>query len=196
MLALVAITVIVGVYWGAGTIGHNGYDDYQIEYRYAVNFSEGRGLVFNEGEYADAASSFLYTIVLAVFYWFGFHNLELVSCILNLLSVACITVLVCLSAMRRRIGSVVTVMVSLVVTLHGFVSGWAVLAGDTVPWTALLVIWSYFTFINRRENLSALFTVLVVLMRFEGVLVLPVWYMEMRYGRKVSKRSPVGAQTH
>ena len=42
------------------------YDDSYITYRYARNLAEGQGLVFNAGERTNSASSFLYTVSLAV----------------------------------------------------------------------------------------------------------------------------------
>ena len=52
-------------------------DDAFIAYRYAENFSNGLGLVFNEGEYVEGYTDFLWVILLA-----GFHLLgaEIVIC--------------------------------------------------------------------------------------------------------------------
>ena len=176
LTALVAIAIVIVLYDGTGSWWHNHYDDSYITYRYAVNLAEGRGLVFNEGEKADAASSFLFTVILAGFYRVGFHDLELMSCLLNLLAVGLIAAFVYSSALRlsgNRIGAVVF---GLTASLHGFISGWAALGMDTVFFAALLAMWTYWTFVDKRVTFSAVLTVLVVLMRFEGLLILPVWF--------------------
>ena len=62
------------------------YDDSFITYRYAINFSEGRGFVFYTGERINSASSLLYTLILSTFHFIGFKNLQVVSSLIGLLS--------------------------------------------------------------------------------------------------------------
>jgi hypothetical protein len=62
------------------------YDDSFITYRYAINFSEGRGFVFNVGEKINSASSLLFTLILAFIHFLGFDNLQIASSIIGLLS--------------------------------------------------------------------------------------------------------------
>jgi len=183
LLPIIAIILIAALYAGTGSLWRNQYDDSYITYRYAVNLAEGRGLVFNEGERADAASSWLFTVVLAGFYRIGFHNLELVSFILNMAAVGAIAAFVFLSAVHLGLWQPAAILLGLIASLHGFISGWSALGMDTVPFAALLVMWTYWTFIDKRMVFSAVLTVLVVLMRFEGMLVLPVWYMTIRHHR-------------
>jgi len=46
-------------------------DDAYISFRYATNFAEGAGLVFNPGEYVMGYSNFLWVILLGVGEWLG-----------------------------------------------------------------------------------------------------------------------------
>jgi hypothetical protein len=65
-----------------------------------VNLASGKGLVYNSGEKADAASSFLYTVILAVCYKVGFHDLEWVSFVLNMIAVGLIAIFIYKSGVK------------------------------------------------------------------------------------------------
>ena len=97
---LIAVCLVIIIYHNTNTLYRNFYDDAFISMRYSVNLAEGKGLVYNEGERTDAASSFLYTIVLAGFYRVGFHNLEAVSFFLNIISIGVIAGFVYLSGIK------------------------------------------------------------------------------------------------
>jgi hypothetical protein len=45
------------------------FDDAYITLRYAENFVDGHGLVYNAGEYVEGYTNFLWTILLALFIW-------------------------------------------------------------------------------------------------------------------------------
>jgi hypothetical protein len=47
------------------------FDDAFISYRYALNWVEGRGLVFNPGEYVEGYSNLLWTLGVGVGLWLG-----------------------------------------------------------------------------------------------------------------------------
>jgi len=92
LFALCIICVIVFIYGGTGILT-NQYDDSYITYRYAVNLANGDGMVFNAGEHVDAASSFLFTVILAMFYKIGIPP-EIMSILLSLASLFVIAVLI------------------------------------------------------------------------------------------------------
>jgi arabinofuranosyltransferase len=58
-------------------------DDAYIYYVYARNISSGHGYVFNEGERVNGTTSFLYTIILSIFYaalrWLHFITLPMIG---------------------------------------------------------------------------------------------------------------------
>jgi hypothetical protein len=71
-----------------------------ITARIAQNLAAHGVLSFNISERIDSASSFAFTVMLAGFYKTGLHNLELVSGILNLLSLFFIAFFVYLSVIN------------------------------------------------------------------------------------------------
>jgi hypothetical protein len=100
LLAIVAVALVCAIYWDTDTLWHNQYDDSLILYRYAINLADGNGLVFNQGERTDGSSSFLYTVILAVCYHLGLHDLECVSFSLNMIAIGLITAFVYLSGVK------------------------------------------------------------------------------------------------
>jgi arabinofuranosyltransferase len=73
-VALAAIFLIMSlgcIYYWYYTV-----EDAYISFRYAENFSRGRGLVYNEGEYVEGYTNFLWVFLLgALRYWFEFPEL-------------------------------------------------------------------------------------------------------------------------
>jgi arabinofuranosyltransferase len=49
-------------------------DDAYISFRYAENFADGKGLVFNENEKVEGYTNFLWVVLLAFFYKIGFYT--------------------------------------------------------------------------------------------------------------------------
>ncbi len=179
VMFVAAVVLTISIYTGTGTLTENHYDDAYITYRYAVNYSRGWGLVFNEGEHVDAASSFLYAVGLGLgtFYTGGSGGVgcERLSSAFNMIAVGVIAATVFASLTALGVWPPASVALALVAALHGFISGWAALGMDTAPFAAVLVLWAYWTFVRRHDGLAAAFTLLAVLMRFEGLLVVPVW---------------------
>jgi hypothetical protein len=178
---IASVICVLLMYQNTGTVWHNQYDDSYITYRYAVNLAEHNELVFNLGERTDAASSFLYTLVLAGFFAVGIHDMEAVSGALNMFSIAEIAFFLCMAAGNTIAGLALGVIIS----MHGFISGWAVLGMDTVPFAAMLTAWAYVTFYRRNETASMVLVILIMLMRFEGAMLIPIWYFAT--GRNVKR---------
>ena len=176
LLALSTVAIVIALYYDTGTLWHNQYDDAYITYRCAVNLAEGYGLVFNAGDRTDAASSFLYTVVLAAAYRVGAHDLEKVSFLLNMLALGLIAVFVYLCAFRLSRNQWGSIILGLIAACHGFISGWAALGMDTVPYAALLcaLVWAT---IEHRKTLSLVLVLAVVLMRPEGLMIVPLWWL-------------------
>ena len=62
-----------------------GTDDAYISYRYAKNFSEGHGLVFNQGDQVEGYSNLLYVLILTPIFFLGAaKHVYLVSVVLNI----------------------------------------------------------------------------------------------------------------
>jgi arabinofuranosyltransferase len=67
LLAVLTIMVVQGPLFGWKPV-----DDAYISFRYAANFVNGYGLVFNVGERVEGYTNFLWTILLAICGWSGF----------------------------------------------------------------------------------------------------------------------------
>lgn len=176
VMLFIPIVFAIIIYSSTGSLYGNQYDDSYITYRYAVNLAEHGQLAFNLGERADAASSFLFTVVLAAFWRLGLHNMEFVSYLLNMAALGLIAVFVSLSAFWLSGNRGAAIALGMIAAFHGFVSGWAALGMDTVPYVALLVMWAYWTFARRNDTASMILTGLIVLARFEGLMVVPIWW--------------------
>ncbi len=180
MLAITAIIAVILLYKDTGSAWHNQYDDAYITYRYAVNLAEHWALEFSLGERTDAASSFLYTVTLAAFYRLGWHDVESVSFLLNMLALGTITAFVYLCAFRLSRNHWGSVALGLIASTHGFISGWACMGLETIFFTALLCTLTW-AVIECRNTLSLILTAAVVLMRPEGILLVPFcWWATER----------------
>ena len=168
LFAACIICVIVFMYGGIGILT-NQYDDSYITYRYAVNLANGDGMVFNAGEHVDAASSFLYVVILAASYKMGISS-EIASIIISLLSLGIICVLI-INTSQSWIGYVIAALVC----LHGFMSGWAVSGMETVFFAMLVSLFVYCVLNKSDSKILAVLIVSIVLARHDGLLLLPVY---------------------
>lgn len=64
------------------------FDDAYISLRYAENFVAGKGLVYNEGEYVEGYTNFLWTILVALFMWITPFEAPLIAVVGSLIAFA------------------------------------------------------------------------------------------------------------
>ncbi len=178
-VGIVAIAVVLALYWNTNTISKNQYDDSYLSFKYSINLADHGTMRYNLSDKPMMPGSPLYVTVLAVCYKLGLHNLELVSCALNIIALGTIAAFVFLALG----GSWLALGMSIVAALHGFISGWAVMAMDTVPFASLLLVFSYYTFVREHRAISIVLLILICTMRIEGVLMVVPWLM-MNFWRK------------
>jgi len=178
-LAVISITTVVIIYNNTNTLYRNCYDDAAISMRYAINLAEHGQLVYNLNERVDSASSFLYTVILALFYRVGIHNLAMVSFLFNMLSLGLIAGFVYLCALKLSGNIIISILLALISSLHGFISGWAILGMDTIFFTALLCAFAY-SMLYKKSELSMWLVILIALTRPEGILILSLWLVHDR----------------
>lgn len=177
--ALVPVMVVVLAYAHTPYFLANQYDDTYITYRYAINLAQGHGLVFNVGEHTDSASSFLYTLVLALSWALGVKNLEFAGAALGLVSLGAI----CLGTYRlachlcRNKG--VSLLLALACGLNGFLSGWALSGMETIPWAALITGSIYALVVGAPASCVALLIGAAAFTRLEGIFLVLPWCMSM-----------------
>jgi hypothetical protein len=171
VVALLPLTFVLASYARSDHFFANQYDDSYITYRYAINLAQGHGLVFNVGERTDAASSLLYTLLLALSWLSGGHNLEWVAAALGCLSLLAICVNVHWLAHALTEDPWVAALCALCCGLNGFLSGWTLSGMETLPWSALVLLALTLMVAEASELLIALAVAAAVLTRFEGLLL-------------------------
>lgn len=172
LVGLFAVMFTLAIYWPTGTLWRNHYDDAYITYRYAINMAEHGELAFNVGERTDAESSTLYTLLLAVAYRCGLTDLEVVSCVINMVSVFAVACFVYLCVLSITGGTIWAVCLGLIASLHGFISGWASLGMETVFFAALITAFVYFTYCARSTLAASILLSALIITRIEGALLL------------------------
>ncbi|PRQ04678.1 hypothetical protein ENSA5_05920 [Enhygromyxa salina] len=68
-LRLVVAFALIGVGLWRAFDNATCFDDAYISLRYAENFIDGKGLVYNEGEYVEGYTNFLWTMIVSLFMW-------------------------------------------------------------------------------------------------------------------------------
>jgi len=180
---LIPILVVLGIYAPTDHFFSNQYDDAYIGYRYAINLAQGHGLVFNIGERTDAASSFLYMVVLAFFWLLDLRNLELVAATLGVASLGFITWLTYKLALRLSSDAKSSLVVGVCCGINGFLSGWTLSGMEVLPWAALILCAVYLMVIEARPWAICLVIALAAFTRFEGIfLAVPYLFLILTRG--------------
>jgi hypothetical protein len=192
---LPALTLII-IYLPTNHFFSNQYDDAYITYRYAVNLAEGSGLVFNIDENTDAASSFLYTVILSIGYLFGLKDLELLGGILGLVSLSLVCVIVFKISAHLTSNTLISCFVALMAGLNGFLAGWALSGMETLPWTLAVTLCIYLLLINAKPFAVALAFGAAAFIRLEGIfLIIPVVWFYYQKNERLSNYVPLSIVT-
>lgn len=174
-IALVLVALVLG-YRAASELRWT-CDDVFISLRYASNFLDGKGLVYNQGERVEGYTHFLWLMILVLCRRLGLDpqgaalNLGLVS----YLGLIMLLALVSLRIAPRRTGVIIP-FASLALALHYDAAVWATGGLETFFYALLIVLGFttyFFTSIRRRRKLvlTGLLVALVVLTRPDAVLI-------------------------
>jgi len=149
------------------------YDDSYITYRYALNLAQGKGLVFNSYERINSASSFLYTVILALAYKIGFHDLELFAALFGFVMGGLLIAVTFLMASKLTERPAEAFAVTFPLCIAGSIGGWAVSGMETIFFAALVMAFLHLYLFTRaaRPVVYALLG-LVALCRPEGLILL------------------------
>lgn len=175
-----------------GDLGADAVDDAYISFRYAHNLVEGQGLVFNPGDRVEGYTNFLWTGLLALFLWLGFHPSPVAIGLGVVFSLATLW-LVYRFARVASLGSPVIPMVAVFcLAADGSFALWAVSGMETSMFAFLILaaltsyVWEWR---NRRAGfLSGALLALAGMTRPEGVLVLGVVVVHQALARLVTER--------
>ena len=166
------VVFVLAIYAPTHNFFSNQYDDSYITYRYAINLAHSHEMVFNVGEYTDAASSFVYTLILASFYLVGIQNLEFVGALLGILSLGALLFLVYKLSVHLTSNIKVAAFVSIACGLNGLLSGWALSGMETLPWAAITLLSVYLIVIEAHPILILLAIAIASFTRIEGVFLI------------------------
>lgn len=144
-------------------------DDAFISFRYARNFAEGHGLVWNEGEWVEGYTNFLWTATLGVLGKLG-ANIPLAA-LFGCLA-AFVIALVVVAATVRRVGPRPQVLPFAAIALAGAVPFhmFATSGLETMPAAALIAIGMYTSTLRRGALLAGLSLTGATLMRPDHAL--------------------------
>jgi hypothetical protein len=142
-------------------------DDAYITYRYARNLSQGMGFVYNANERVLGTSTPLFTLVLAAGAYISQREVVTVSLVIGLLSLWVGAGV--LYQLGRAHSKTLGLAVALVYVTNPLMSQIVGMESYFLVCLLLLGIWAY---LERRLRLAALLCGLLVLVRFEMILLL------------------------
>ena len=151
----------------------NTQEDAYIGYRYAENFANGYGLTFNNGDYVEGYSNFLFIILLSLSYKIG------ISTTLASKSIGVVSSLIVLLILPKiisyltngRCSYIIRYFPSLCLSSYPAFTYWTTSGMETTFFASLLVIAFYFTIKEQNNSyIASVFYILATLVRMEGVL--------------------------
>jgi len=192
LLVGASVYCALAFYYGKGGM----IDDAFITFRYAENLANGHGLVFNPGgNPVEGYSNFLWTVLLALCYWFGWQTPAAAFSLGVLSGIGVLLVIYRLLLLMRASSPQIAAAIGLFATAPS-VAIYATSGMETLFYTLLLTSFLYF-FIREgsapRLPISGVLAALVCLTRPEGFIVVSVfvlWRIYETFKRTtVSKRN-------
>ncbi len=151
LLAAAALALICAISWLHQAHYDFENDDAYISYRYAVQWSQGLGPVFNPGERVEGYSNFLLVAVLALAHRLGFDVVVVSRALGTLAALGIVLLAFRFVSVRFQRGAAWALAGSLGVALHGGLACWARSGMETVP-LAFLVLLAQFLFLGELAN--------------------------------------------
>ncbi len=153
-------------------------DDAFISFRYAENWIDGHGLVYNEGEYIEGYTSFLWVVLIAVFYGVGIPSLYTAKFFCLFSSLVVFWVVMFSHRFYSKIQKQDSLTAALLLGTCGVFIPWS-FSGMEVSFFCFLTVMTVFHYLHVSRNsesrlqscMTGLFCALGVLCRPEGVLV-------------------------
>jgi len=176
------------------TYNHIGEDCF-ISFRYAENFIEGKGLVYNEGEKVEGYSNFLWVMLIAFFRWFGISPI-FASKLLGFASMALLLWIGSYYSLKKKQRKIdwIYLATPIMIFFNPFLHYHAGRGLETVFYTFLFV-WAAFSFKRRNYGNSSLAFAAIALTRPEGFvyfwLLLPMLFLDLKYSKTEKFPYPV-----
>ncbi len=161
-------------------------DDAFISFRYAENFSQGHGFVYNLGERVEGYTNFLWVLLLGLGNIVGI-NIIIFSKILGFLfSIGCVLLLINSHKFIKNIDRNVSVMSALLFGTCGIFTPWASSGIEVVMFTffVLLSVLFYISIKNSKGNKFKFFSIGIfcafsALTRPEGLLIFAIILIDL-----------------
>ncbi len=168
-------------------------DDAYISYRYGKNLMEGKGLVYNQGEYVEGYTNFLWTIITAPFTQIKAVDVSIFSSTLGLLLSMVNILLVALISKQfsEKLAGYLKYLIllpALFLALDDSIAFWAI-GGMEFPMYTLFIlgiVYNYFKINEHKKHLYYLITfiMLCTLSRPEGNMIIVITLAHMFLFRK------------
>lgn len=159
------------------------YEDAYITFRYAENFANGFGLVYNIGENVYGTTTPLYALILASFYYAGI-SCVVSSLIINLISEA-ITSLIVYKILKDYSKNLSAVFVSLLYVFSPSNISWSIQGMETVFFTALIAI-AFYSLYRKNYFFALLFAFLSAITRIDGLSVVFIVSVFTAYEKRIA----------
>lgn len=174
-------------------------DDAYISYRYGKNLMEGKGLVYNSGEYVEGYTNFLWTVITAPFTQVKSVDVSIFSSLLGLgISILNILLLALISkgfnSVLQDYRKYLILLPSLFLALDDSIAFWAIGGMEFPVYTLFIlgVIYNYFKLNESPKHLGylAVFLILCTLTRPEGNMIYALTMFHMLLFRKKINNFP------
>ncbi|MFH1336305.1 MAG: hypothetical protein ABII96_07280 [Candidatus Zixiibacteriota bacterium] len=167
-------------------------DDAFISFRYAKNFIQGHGLVYNIGEKVEGYTNFLWTMLLSLFMGSGL-NVVVVSQVLGVLfSIATILLLLHLNRLLYSGDNLFNYLAPFFLGCCGAYAAWSTGGLETAFYTFLVFMGSYLFIWGMKESshfaLSGIIFALVCMTRLDGLIFAGITFIWLFYRTVIKKR--------
>lgn len=168
-------------------------DDAYISYRYGKNLMEGKGLVYNQGEYVEGYTNFLWTIITAPFTQIKTVDVSIFSSTLGLL-ISMVNILMVSLIAKMFNGNLtkylkyLVLLPALFMALDDSIAFWAI-GGMEFPLYTLFILGITYNYFRINDGKKYLFNLIILLMlctlsRPEGNMIIVVTLAHMFLFRK------------
>ena len=167
-------------------------DDAFISFRYAKNFVEGHGLVYNIGEKVEGYTNFLWTLLLSLFMKMGLDPVTMSQVLGVLFSLATVFLLLRLNRRLHPKKTLFDYLAPLFLACCGAFAAWSTGGLETAFFTFLVLLGSFFLIagVEHPKNLvySGIIFALVCMTRLDGLILAFVTFGFLLYLLLVKKK--------
>jgi len=172
-------------------------DDAFISFRYAKNFVDGHGLVYNIGERVEGYTNFLWTLLLSLFMKLGLEAVAVSQVLGVLFSLGTVLLLLRLNRRLYPAENLFNYLAPVFLVSCGAYAAWSTGGLETSFYTFLVFLGSFF-FISGMDEpkhfvFSGLTFALVCLTRLDGLILAGITFVFLFYLSVVGKKIKPGS---